>query len=66
MQISPCGVILFQGVDGTSGTLFFKFLQDNNQNYREDGPQEIYPRLTYEQLGERVGITKGAVSKIFS
>ena len=37
-----------------------------NQNYREDGPQEIYPRLTFGQLGERIGITKGAVSKIFS
>ena len=37
-----------------------------NQNYREAGPQEIYPRLTFEQLGERVGISKGTVSKIFS
>ena len=27
MQISPCGVIFFQGLDGTSGTLFFKSLQ---------------------------------------
>jgi hypothetical protein len=37
-----------------------------NQNYREDGPKDIYPRLTFEQLGERVGISKGTVSKIFS
>ena len=27
MQISPCGVIIFQGLAGTSGTLFFKSLQ---------------------------------------
>ena len=26
MQLSPCGVIFFQGLDGTSGTLFFKSL----------------------------------------
>ena len=37
-----------------------------NQNYREDGPKDIYPRLTFEQLGKRVGIAKGTVSKIFS
>ena len=37
-----------------------------NQNYREDSPKDIYPRLTFEQLGERVGISKGTVSKIFS
>ena len=28
--------------------------------------QELYPRLTFEQLGERVGISKSTVSKIFS
>ena len=37
-----------------------------NQNYRDNGSQELYPRLTFEQLGERVGISKGTVSKIFS
>ena len=37
-----------------------------NQNYRDNGAQELYPRLTFEQLGERVGISKGTVSKIFS
>ena len=37
-----------------------------NQNYRDNGSQEPYPRLTFEQLGERVGISKGTVSKIFS
>ena len=37
-----------------------------NQNYREDGPKDIYPRFTFEQLGKRVGIAKGTVSKIFS
>ena len=25
-----------------------------NQNYREDGPKDIYPRLTFKQLGKRV------------
>ena len=37
-----------------------------NQNYRDNGSLELYPRLTFEQLGERVGISKGTVSKIFS
>ena len=37
-----------------------------NQNYRDNGSQELYPRLTFAQLGERVGIAKGTVSKIFS
>ena len=37
-----------------------------NQNYLDNGSQELYPRLTFEQLGERVGISKGTVSKIFS
>ena len=37
-----------------------------NQNYRDNEAQELYPRLTFEQLGERVGISKGTVSKIFS
>ena len=37
-----------------------------NQNYRDSGSQELYPRLTFAQLGERVGIAKGTVSKIFS
>ena len=37
-----------------------------NQNYRDNGAQELYPRLTFEQLGERIGISKGTVSKIFS
>ena len=37
-----------------------------NQNYRDNGSQELYPRLTFEQLGERVRISKGTVSKIFS
>ena len=37
-----------------------------NQNYRDNGAQELDPRLTFEQLGERIGISKGTVSKIFS
>ena len=37
-----------------------------NQNYRDNGSLELYPRLTFEQLGERFGISKGTVSKIFS
>ena len=37
-----------------------------NQNYRDNGSQELYPRLTFEKLGERVGISQDTGSKIFS
>ena len=53
MQISLCGVIFFQGLDGTSGTLFFKSLQFFTREVNKNPLcRNFYPPVRFQKTAK--------------